>query len=86
MTDATDYNLSPCPFCGGTENLRMRSVGSLTPDMPSRPHQVICRGPDCEDVSGPVEYGQWAARKAWNKRSSRAALTQPADASNEGRG
>lgn len=58
-----------CPWCGQTENLRFRSVGSLTSDMPARPHKVLCMNGDCEDVSGPVAYGKLGAARAWNKRA-----------------
>lgn len=66
-----------CPWCGQTENLRFRSVGSLTSDMPARPYKVVCMNGDCEDVSGPIAYGKIGAARAWNRR---AALADLADA------
>ncbi len=61
--------LKPCPFCGETERLRIISVGSFVGSMPSRPMQVICKHLDCEQVGGPVGYGEYEAIKAWNRRS-----------------
>ena len=65
-----------CPWCGQKETLSFRSVGSLTADMPSRPYKVVCSGSDCEDVSGPVAYGKFAAAGVWNARADLARPSQ----------
>lgn len=68
-----------CPWCGQKETLSFRSVGSLTADMPSRPYKVVCSGSDCEDVSGPVAYGKFAAAGVWNARADLARPSQAGD-------
>lgn len=61
--------LSPCPFCGTGEYLSMQRPGSLTADMPARPHRVVCTHIDHDTVIGPTAFGEHAARAAWNKRA-----------------
>lgn len=73
MTEET--TLEPCPWCNSNEYLFVPAAGSLTPDMPARPYQVICVHIDHDTVRGPVAYGKEAARIAWNTRA-----TTPAEA------
>lgn len=61
--------LKTCPFCGTTDHLSNSPCGSLTEDMPARPHRVVCNHIDCEYVQGPVSYGALAAIAAWNQRA-----------------
>lgn len=61
--------LKPCPFCGSAEHLSISSCGVLTTDMPSRPHRVMCRHIDHDEVTGPVAYGRHQAIAAWNRRT-----------------
>lgn len=69
MTDlSTQPALEPCPWCKSTDHLILQAVGSMTADMPARPHRVICTHIDHGTVCGPVEYGAQAARAAWNTR------------------
>lgn len=63
------FQLKPCPFCGNTEDLRFSSVGSMLADMPDRPYRVVCLGENCEEVSGPLDYGKRKAAAAWNSRA-----------------
>lgn len=64
--------LEPCPFCGTTDHLSLLAPGSMTPDMPSRPYQVICSHIDHDTVAGPTDYGRTAAIAAWNRRAPQA--------------
>lgn len=68
--------LLPCPFCGTAEHLRVSKVGSYLSSMPAMPHQVRCRNIDCEDVSGPVQYGRFEAIAAWNRRATPPAASE----------
>lgn len=63
------FPLVPCPFCGETEHLSIRSTGSLISGMPARPYRVICSHIDHDTVSGPVGYGLSGATAAWNRRA-----------------
>lgn len=61
--------LDACPWCGTTDHLSVSPCGSMTNDMPARPHRVVCNHLDCEHVQGPVAYGRFEAIDAWNKRA-----------------
>lgn len=76
--------LKPCPFCGETEHLSLRSIGSMTGDMPARPYCVVCSNIEHDNVSGPVDYGKAAATAAWNRRSVPSPLTMPSGLESEG--
>lgn len=61
--------LKPCPFCGTSDHLHIGPTGSMTSDMPSRPHRVACLHVDHDAVIGPTAYGKQAAIAAWNTRA-----------------
>ncbi len=60
--------LLPCPWCGETERLFVSATGCMTDDMPDRPYRVVCTHLDHDTITGPVDYGRFAAIKAWNNR------------------
>jgi hypothetical protein len=68
LQKANADELKACPFCGRDDHLSVRSVGSLTADMPARPHRVVCLNIDHDEVLGPVAYGKAEAIAAWNTR------------------
>ena len=66
-TEIDAEGLAACPFCGTTEHLSLRRVGSNIGA--GTPFAVLCHHLDCEDVRGPVQYGMPAAIAAWNRRA-----------------
>lgn len=71
-------DIKPCPWCNSTEHLSLQLVGSMTADMPARPHRVICAHNDHGTIRGPVAYGKTAAVMVWDERPSRLAAREDA--------
>jgi Lar family restriction alleviation protein len=52
--------LKPCPFCGGTGELEVGSIGRI--------RLVVCNNNDCL-VEGPIGHSRDEAIAAWNRRA-----------------